>query len=265
MFKSIRKLFSAAESVPLPALPEGERAYAIGDVHGRADLLGALIDAVDADDAQRGAARTSVIMLGDLIDRGPDSAGVIRLARDWQARRRVRILMGNHEEMFLDALNKGEVLRHFLRFGGKETLLSYPIDPEEYARADIEETRLLMQAAVPAEDIAFVRSFEDMIELGGYLFVHAGIHPDAPLDQQRRQDLRWIREPFLSNDNDHGRVVVHGHTIFDKPDFRRNRIGIDTGAYESGRLTALGLEGTARWVIEAIQIEGGISISQRSV
>lgn len=265
MFKSLRKLFSATESAPTASLPEGERVYAIGDVHGRSDLFAELIAAIEADDLKRGQSYTTVIMLGDLIDRGPDSSGVIRLAREWQQRRNVRILMGNHEEMFLDALRKGEVLRHFLRYGGKETLLSYPIDPEEYTRADIEETRALMNAVIPAADIEFVRGFEDRIPLGDYLFVHAGIRPDAPIDQQRQHDLRWIREPFLSHASDFGVVVVHGHTIFDEPDVRRNRIGIDTGAYESGRLTALGLEGTSRWVIEATENQGAISIAQRSI
>ncbi len=262
MLKSLRTLFRAAESASTAALPGGTRAYAVGDIHGRADLFAALIEAVEADDAARGNAETMVILLGDLVDRGPDSAGVVRLARDWQARRPLRILMGNHEEMFLDALESDEVLRQFLRYGGRETLLSYPIDPAAYVRADLGEARQLAQAAVPAEDIAFIRAFEDWVLLGDYLFVHAGIRPGVPLEEQRQADLRWIRETFLTHPDSFGPMVVHGHTIFAEPEIRRNRIGIDTGAYASGRLTALGLEGTARWTIEAREEAGAIHIAQ---
>jgi serine/threonine protein phosphatase 1 len=262
MLKSLRSLFRAAESAPAAALPEGTRAYALGDIHGRADLFAALIAAIEADDAARGPATTTMILLGDLVDRGPDSAGVIALARDWQARRTVRILMGNHEEMFLEALESEEVLRHFLRYGGRETLLSYPIDAEAYTRAELAETRELALAAIPPEDLEFIRSFEDQVRLGDYLFVHAGIRPGVPLEDQRTGDLRWIRETFLSHAESFGPVVVHGHTIFAEPEVRANRIGIDTGAYTSGRLTALGLEGTARWTIEARDEAGAISITQ---
>lgn len=265
MFKSLRKLFGAPDSAPAAAVPAGQRVYAVGDIHGRLDLLEALAAAIERDDAARGRADTTVILLGDLIDRGPDSAGVIRFAREWQARRNVRILAGNHEEMFLDSLEDSDVLRHFLRYGGKETLLSYPVDRNRYAAADLDEARAMMREAIPPADIDFVRGFEDAIALGDYLFVHAGINPHAPLDQQRPRDLRWIREPFLSHDEELGAVVVHGHTIFEAPDVRRNRIGIDTGAWTTGRLTALGLEATARWVIEANETDGAYSTALRSI
>ncbi len=265
MLSKFRNLFSAAESAPPPAIPAGCRAYAVGDVHGRADLFTALIAAVDADDAGREPARTTVVLLGDLVDRGPDSAGVIALARGWHSRRPVRALMGNHEEMFLEALENEEVLRQFLRFGGRETVLSYPIDPVTYTAANLSETQALMRAAVPAEDLAYLRAMEDMVAIGDYLFVHAGIRPGVPLDQQRTGDLRWIREPFTSHRESFGPVVVYGHTIYERPEIGSNRIGIDTGAYQSGRLTAIGLEGTNRWLIEATETGGTIDVSQRSV
>lgn len=265
MISFIRKLFRAAPAGPRPAVPGGERVYAIGDIHGRSDLFAALIVAIDADDAAREAGETTVILLGDLVDRGPDSAGVIALARGWQARRRVRILTGNHEEVFLGSFDRIEVLRHLLRYGGRETLLSYPIDPEEYLRADLAETQELMRAAVPAEDLAFLRSFEDYIGIGDYLFVHAGIRPNVALEDQSLQDLRWIRQPFLDWPDSLGQVVVHGHTISTQAEFRHNRIGIDTGAYASGRLTALGLEETNRWLIEASDNVGVIHTEQRSI
>jgi serine/threonine protein phosphatase 1 len=265
MISRLRNLFGAQPSAPQPAIPAGQRVYAIGDVHGRADLFAALAEAVEADDSSRPDAESLVILLGDLVDRGPDSAGVLRQARDWQQRRPLRALMGNHEEMFLDAFEQEEVLRHFLRYGGRETILSYPVDPQAYGEATLAETQDLMRAAVPAEDLAFMRSMEDMIAVGDYLFVHAGIRPGIPLDEQRPGDLRWIREPFTNSREDLGQTVVYGHTIYDQAEIAPNRIGIDTGAYQSGRLTALGLEGTTRWLIEARATGDAISASQRSI
>ena len=247
------------------ALPEGERVYAVGDIHGRLDLFTELIRAIEADDAARPPARTTVILLGDLVDRGPDSAGVIAAARAWQQRRRVRIVAGNHEEMFLRAFEEEEVLRPFLRHGGRETVLSYPVDRDAYAAADFAGVQALMQAAVPAADRAFIEDFEEQVRIGDYLFVHAGIMPEVPLDAQRPADLRWIREPFLSHPGDHGCVVVHGHTITPEPVIRPNRIGIDTGAFMSGRLTALALEGTDRWLIEASENGGAGASHTRSI
>ena len=265
MLKSFSKLFSrpVPERAP-PAIPAGERVYAIGDIHGRLDLFATLAQAIEEDNAARGEADTTVILLGDLVDRGPESAGVIGAARLWGEQRRVRIIAGNHEEMFLDAMENAEILRHFLRYGGRETLLSYPIDPDEYTAADLAEVQVMMAKQLPGEDIAFIRSFETMIRKGDYLFVHAGIRPGVPLAEQSAGETRWIREPFLSHGGDHGVVVVHGHTIADEPVFRPNRIGIDTGAYETGRLTALGLEGTQRWLIQTGEENGAIRADMRS-
>jgi serine/threonine protein phosphatase 1 len=266
MLKAIRRLFDRDESVhPPAAVPAGQRVYAVGDIHGRLDLFEALIATIEADDAASGPAETTVILLGDLVDRGPDSAGVVARAREWQAGRKLRILAGNHEEMFLSSFERTETLRHFLRFGGKETLLSYGIDPIEYQKASVEDVQKMMHSAVPAEHRAFLESFEDMVAIGDYLFVHAGIAPQVPLEQQRTSDLRWIREPFLSHDEPHGPVVVHGHTISDGPQDRGNRIGIDTGAYMSGRLTALVLEGQTRRYLEAVDDGGGMGAAAREL
>ena len=265
MLNTLRSFFRATPAAAPAAIPASERVYAVGDIHGRLDLFGALIRAVEEDDAARGAARTTMILLGDLVDRGPDSAGVIAAARDWQKRRTVRIIAGNHEEMMLLAIDKEEVMRPFLRHGGHETLLSYPVDPLAYAEADFAGVQALMRAAIPAADLEFIRSFEDAVRIGDYLFVHAGILPGVPAEAQRRGDLRWIREPFLSHEGDHGFVVVHGHTIAEEPVLRPNRIGIDTGAFYTGRLTALALEGTARWLIEAAEEDGEIGTRSRSI
>ena len=257
MFQALRQIFTRGEAAPVAAIPDGERVYAIGDIHGRRDLFEALVAAVDADDAAAGPAATTVILLGDLVDRGADSAGVLRLAREWQQRRRVRILAGNHEEMFLKSFSSLEMFRHFLRHGGRETILSYGVDRAGFMQAELEEAQAMMQAAVPAADIAFMNGFEDMIAVGDYLFVHAGIDPRVPIEEQKVHDLRWIREPFLSHAEHHGQVVVHGHTISESPDDCGNRIGIDTGAFMTGRLTALVLEGTKRRYLEAAEAEGG--------
>lgn len=262
---NLRKLFRAPSSAPLPAVPAGQRVYAVGDVHGCRAPFEALIAGIEADDAARPGADTTVILLGDLVDRGPDSAGVLALARDWQARRRVRILTGNHEEMFLESFENPDILREFLRHGGRETVLSFGIDPEAYSRADLTETRALMRRHIPQAVLDFIATFEDRIEIGDYLFVHAGVRPGVPLDQQRPSDLRWIRGLFLDHAASFGPVIVHGHTIFERAEVRHNRIGIDTGAYATGRLTALGLEGTQRWLIEAHDNDGTVTTAQRSI
>ena len=257
MILALRQLFSRSQESEPAKVPDGERVYAIGDIHGRRDLFEALIEAVESDDAARESAATTIVLLGDLVDRGPDSAGVVESAWNWKQRRKVRILAGNHEEMFLRSFFDTEMLRHFLRHGGRETLLSYGIDRNELKLATLEETQKLMELAVPGRDRIFMDNFEDMITIGDYLFVHAGIAPGVALDEQKRQDLRWIREPFLSHAKPFGPIVVHGHTITGAPEERNNRIGIDTGAYNSGVLTALMLEGGSREYIVAAQGEDG--------
>ena len=258
MFQALKQLFARGEDEPLPSIPDGQRVYAVGDIHGRLDLFEALVAAIEADDAARAPAETLIVLLGDLVDRGDDSRGVIEFARDLQRRRPVRILAGNHEEMFLRSLSDIETFRHFIRHGGRETLLSYGINHGQFQAASMEEAQQLASEAVPADHLAFLESFEDMIQLGDYLFVHAGIDPRLPIDQQRSRDLRWIREPFRSHEGSHGVVVVHGHTICDEPEDCGNRIGIDTGAFMSGRLTALILEGTARCYLEAAEEDGRV-------
>jgi len=248
-----------------PAIPAGQRVYAIGDIHGRLDLLDLLIDAIEADDAASQKAETTIILLGDLVDRGPQSAEVIERARQWAGRRKVRIIAGNHEEMFLQSLRDSDVLKALLRHGGRETLLSYGIEPGPPHRVDANAIQALMSQIVPPADLEFLAGFEDWVEIGDYAFVHAGILPGVPLAQQLPQDLRWIREPFLSYADAHSHVIVHGHTISDQVELRSNRIGIDTGAFRSGRLTALVLEGTARRIIQTETTEGAPSVSVRKV
>ena len=258
MFEFFKSIWPKGNSAASGArMPDGQRAYAIGDIHGRLDLFGPLIAAIEADDAEAAPARTTMILLGDLVDRGSDSAGVLARARQWQEQREVRILAGNHEEMFLKSFTSIDILRHFLRHGGRETLLSFGVDKAAYNSATIEDVQALMNVHVPAAERAFIEGFEDMIAIGDYLFVHAGVDPELPIDEQKPSDLRWIREPFLSHDVSHGPMIVHGHTIAEHPVETPSRIGIDTGAYATGRLTALVLEGTERRFIAAVGDELG--------
>ncbi len=254
-----RKFFRTSPPKPQPEVPAGQRVYAIGDIHGECDLFDALLSAVEQDDACRQPAKTTLILLGDLIDRGPDSSGVLNAARRLRARRPTRILMGNHEEMFLRCFTDIEVLRHFLIYGGRETLLSYPISASDLQSGTLEDVQALMLEAVPKADLDFIRSFRDFVEIGDYLFVHAGVLPDCPIEDQKPQDMRWIRQPFLKHKGNFSHVVVHGHTITEDAELRHNRIGIDTGAYRTGRLTALGIEGDRRWLIEAMGTENTIT------
>lgn len=235
------------------ALPQGQRVYAVGDVHGCLDQLNSLIAQIEADDRSRGDAQTQLIFLGDVLDRGPNSSGVIeRLIALAETRGNVRFILGNHEEVFLRSLEGNtEALRMFVQIGGRETMLSYGISQRDYDRTDYDELLVLMQAHVPAHHVAFLKGFEDRIAIGDYAFVHAGVRPGVALEDQKLSDLRWIRSSFLKSKEEFGKLIVHGHSKHDEVVVRPNRIGIDTGAYESGRLTALGLEGADRWFLVA--------------
>lgn len=235
-----------------PAGARGWRAYAIGDIHGRLDLLDQLLDKIHADLEERPAPKVLLIFVGDLIDRGPSSAQVVERLRTY-SRDGVRtvFLLGNHEEVMLRILRgEADVIAKWCSFGGAECLKSYGLDPDKVTAASNEEALAMVRRAVPSEHAEFVETFDDSCRFGDYLFVHAGIRPGVELDQQKQSDLRWIREPFLFDETDHGFVVVHGHTIRPQVEVRPNRIGIDTGAYRSGVLTALAIEGNETWLLD---------------
>ena len=232
-------------------VPPGERVYAIGDVHGRLDLLVHLLDLIDRDDASRGPARTRIVLLGDLVDRGPQSKQVLDhlLARDWRGRE-VTFLRGNHEEVFLLTLAGNlEATRFWLKIGGAETMASYGVPQALIESGDAVGLADDFIARVPDSHIGFLHRMTDTLVVGGYCFVHAGIKPGVPLDRQKPEDLRWIRDRFLDYEGSHGLVVVHGHSISPAVEEFHNRIGIDTGAYETGILTAIGIEAEHRWFL----------------
>jgi len=261
VLSAVKKLFgSQPQQSAMPRTPDGERFYVIGDIHGRFDLFEALVAAINKDDSEAGSAKTTAVLLGDLVDRGADSAGVIRLARQWGQQREVRYLAGNHEEMFLESFDDKEVLRHFLKHGGRETILSYGIPKKEFDKLSVSDMFAALPTLVPIEDRQFLENFEEMIIAGDYLFVHAGINPKVPLEEQTRKDMLWIRDRFLNHEGAFPKVVVHGHTIFDEVMDTGSRIGIDTGAFRSGVLTALVLEAEERRIIQAIDNDGSIEI-----
>jgi serine/threonine protein phosphatase 1 len=225
--------------VSAPAtLPPGHRAYAIGDVHGCLDRLASVHEQIAEDLAARPVDNAVLVHLGDYVDRGLDSAQVI----DWLDGgppvpvERIVNLMGNHEDMMLRALpaTDREAIGAWLANGGADSLLSWEISRTVPPAA--------WESLIPAEHQTFLRELEISFRFGGYLFVHAGIRPGVPLDKQEKQDMLWIREPFLSWKHSHEAVVVHGHTPRQEPVVRLNRIGIDTGAVMGGVLTCAVLE-----------------------
>ena len=246
-----RKATSPAATHRLPA---GQRAYAIGDVHGRLDLLIEVLRRIEADDAARPPAETHVILLGDLVDRGAASAQTIEYLRAFRPDfASFHFVMGNHEAIMLASLDDATGDPHatgWLDFGGIETLASYGVAREMLALPGAELVAAL-HAYVPRAHLKFLRGFVDHVAIGEYLFVHAGIRPGVPLEEQVPQDLLWIRDGFLDDPRPHPHMVIHGHTISRAPIFRPNRIGLDTGAYRTGVLTALGLEDDRQWLLTA--------------
>ncbi len=247
----LSKLFARPEPEPRQhLLPAGKRVYAIGDIHGRSDCLDILLAGIDADNAQRRPAQTTLVFLGDLTDRGAVSRGVVERLMEIEHRHRAVFLMGNHEEILIRAWEGDRrAAGLFNRVGGRETVMSYGVGIAQYDHCDLAELAVLVAERVPAEHIAFMRRFRDSFACGDYLFVHAGIRPGIELELQDPSDLRWIRRDFLDDRRDHGPMVVHGHSITEYVDEQPNRIGIDTGAFASGRLTALGIEGADRWYL----------------
>jgi serine/threonine protein phosphatase 1 len=227
---------------------DGCRAYAVGDIHGRLDLLNEMLELIEADIASQPPARTYIVFLGDFIDRGADSAGVIERLRTYSPSFAKPIfLAGNHEEVLLRVLaGDSGVLGSWLKFGGAECAQSYGLELTALQRADELSATGMLRAKVPASHVRFLEGLADTFRFGDYLFVHAGIRPGILLEEQEKADLRWIREAFLKDDKEHGFIVVHGHTIVPEVEERRNRIGIDTGAYRTGILTALVIEEEVR-------------------
>jgi serine/threonine protein phosphatase 1 len=232
-----------------PAVPEGVRIYAIGDVHGRLDLLRDLERRI-ADDLAEAAPAGAVYLvhLGDYVDRGPESCGVLEhLCRAALPGTQRVLLRGNHDHWLAEFALRGRLDESWLAHGGDATLASYGAAPEPGLPVRFQAPALhrRLTGAMPPEHRRLLARLQAMLTLGDYVFCHAGVHPARAIDAQLEDDLLWIREPFLSFNGLLPKVVVHGHTVVEAPDLRRHRIGIDTGACWTGRLTAVVLEGTA--------------------
>ncbi len=234
-----------------PRVPDGRRVYAVGDVHGRLDLLEQLLARIENDAARHPARSVGLIFLGDYVDRGPDSRGVVaRLAAGPPASGPLAgagwtCLKGNHEDCLIRFLDETHLGRAWCRNGGLETVRSYAGNSlPEGVENDMAALQLILSQAMPPAHVRFLARLPLTHREGDYLFVHAGIRPGVALEDQEPSDLLWIRDDFLFDSRPLGVTVVHGHTPVPAPEIRANRIGIDTAAYRSGALTALVLEGS---------------------
>jgi len=262
---ALRRFFPSRRVRSPAVAPDGLRIYAIGDMHGRADLLDALLCHIRAD---QGETEVRVVGLGDYVDRGRQSRETLDLLVDLGGDSRIgsEFLMGNHEEVllaFLDEPGEGPL---WCDFGGRETLASYGVAaPSD--RSDMAgwiAARNAFATALPQSHYDLLRSLKTSTEAGGYFFAHAGVRPGVPLEEQSQRDLLWIREPFLRSNGALERVVVHGHTPAEAPHSDHRRVGVDTGAYLTGVLTAVRLEAEARtWIQASAGADGSISISER--
>jgi serine/threonine protein phosphatase 1 len=245
-------LLSKAAPKPTVAKSTGGRvAYAVGDVHGRLDLLRRLVGIISDDHARVASDdRPLLIFLGDYVDRGDDPRGVIDLvlALAQHSAFEVRCLKGNHEEALLQFLADPTSGPVWAQHGGASTLLSYGVQPpaDRLNPDGWEETRQALAVALPAEHLAFFQGLELSLCLGDYMFVHAGVRHGVDLAEQSEHDLLWIRRPFLEEKRPFDKMIVHGHTPSEQPFVGANRIGVDTGAYATGVLSAVRLCGADR-------------------
>ena len=232
---------------------EAERIYAIGDVHGCAEHLRELLTRIRQDNADRTSRLTRLVFLGDLIDRGLQSAAVVRQVQRWsQASDRVIVIRGNHEVMMLRALT-GDInaLQLWLRFGGESTLKSWGVPERLLIQGPINDLLRSARACITSETLIWLNALPCSYRSGSVFFTHAGVRPGTPLELQSEADLVNIREPFLSCPDLHPALIVHGHTISPRPQLLPNRLGVDTGAYLGGRLTAVGLEEDSIWTLQS--------------
>jgi len=225
------------------SLPRDTRVYAVGDIHGRADLLDETTARIDEDLERRPIKYAVEIYLGDYIDRGPDSRGVIDLLTVRLVRNRAVCLRGNHEALMEMFLQDPAVLQSWLPLGALQTFASYGISPRSGTKTAADFHRSLV-AAFPRTHELFLQCLRNSFRCGDFLFVHAGIRPGVPIELQDSSDMLWIRDEFLNSQQAHSTFVVHGHTPVPHPDIRHNRINIDTGAWRSGTLTCIAIEGS---------------------
>lgn len=234
-----------------PSLPTGLRIYAVGDIHGRLDLLNKLLARIDTDIAQRPTDKPLFVFLGDYIDRGSWSRETIdRLIEHGEHRESV-FLKGNHELLAIRCLSDPSLFDHWMRLGGLYTLKSYGAAPDTLAHGrQIVELQAAFHHALPQAHFHFFRDLRSSFICGDFFFAHAGVKPNVDLARQQEKDLLWIRNEFLSSNDDFGKIIVHGHTPASEIEVRPNRINIDTGAFATGLLTCLVIEEKSLSVID---------------
>jgi serine/threonine protein phosphatase 1 len=236
-------------------VPDGTRVYCVGDIHGHDDLLREMAERVEADIKPQSFDHAVTVFLGDYVDRGHGSKRVVErlVCGEWPTS--MIALAGNHEELLLAFLEDERILEAWRGLGGLETLHSYGVDvgPAMTGR-DFKTVQAAFMTCLPKRHRQFLSTLQASTPIGDYFFCHAGIKPGVPLDRQDREDLLNIREPFLSSDAEHGKLVVHGHTPSVSPQVRPNRIGIDTAAFATGRLTCLVLEKDERRFLDVGQL-----------
>ena len=241
----MRSLLRSRKPKAKPRLPDGVRIYALSDIHGCSDLLAQMFRVIDADMAHSPPTRAIEVFLGDYIDRGPDSRSTLDLLIERGRRGNAIFLRGNHEAFLFEVFRDPSRLDDWLRIGGLQTLMSYGLTPSLHP--DHEERAALMRqltAAMPPQHHSFLKRLRLTFTCGDFFFTHAGVRPGIPLSEQQEADLIWIRDEFLDSQDDFGKYVVHGHTPVRAPEILPNRANIDTGAYATGNLTLLSIEGT---------------------
>ncbi|MDD3288940.1 MAG: metallophosphoesterase family protein [Alphaproteobacteria bacterium] len=235
-----------------PSIPDDTRLYAIGDIHGNTAPLKRLLKMILEDASRHSATYYQLVFLGDYIDRGMDSKGTIEFLMNELPNKMSKVfLRGNHDDAFLRFLEGDfETSSFWLPCGGLATLASYGVDPFKIrATQDLEVLRKALAANVPQTHLDFLNATQLFYALGDYYFAHAGIKPGTKLELQEAEDILWIRGEFLNSHQDHGKIIVHGHSVTNKPEIKPNRIGIDTGAFASGHLTCLILQGNEQSII----------------
>jgi serine/threonine protein phosphatase 1 len=234
-----------------PPAPDGMTIYIVGDIHGRLDLLIEVQRRIDEDRAQLDPDQASEIYLGDYIDRGVNSAGVVSCLVDRGREVRTKFLRGNHEQMLLDFLQGGVTLKQWLAVGGMATLLSYGVEPALLSRGvSTDVIRRSISEKMPGGHLEFFERTGSYLRFGSYLAVHAGVRPGIALEEQTARDLLTIRGIFLEHEDDPGFIVVHGHTPTMEPELHRYRVNLDTGAFATNRLTCARMDADGLSILE---------------